>query len=75
MKFFNVSDVSDLDAVQLNLAYWIDLYESLNEMLASDKPEQKVIEDDYAFDKWLSGFGTKKKVSHTAQNVWGAGDS
>jgi hypothetical protein len=73
-KFFNVESVGQLDSVQLLISYWIDLYESLNEMLTSDRPKQYIIENDYAFDEWLASWSKRndKPTQHKPSNVWEA---
>jgi hypothetical protein len=62
-----------LDSVQLSISYWIDLYESLNEMLSSDRPKPEIVTNDYAFDEWLekwSHHNDKPTQQPQARNVW-----
>jgi len=46
---------------QLALAYWSQFYQSVYEMLPSDKPDDSIIEDDAALDAFMSSYMEEKE--------------
>lgn len=42
--------------MQLSLVQWVRWYKSIYEMLPNDKPEDDVIEDDVALDRWFQQY-------------------
>jgi hypothetical protein len=48
--------VSEFTIDQLNLTYWSSFYENILSMLPEDQPDQEVVEDDEALDRWLEDY-------------------
>ena len=46
----------DYTTDQLNLVYWSNYYEQIYSMLPSDRPQDVVIEDDEALDKFMDEY-------------------
>jgi hypothetical protein len=46
--------VIDLTPDQLNLIWWSSYYESIYQMLPDDQPDDEIIEDDAALDKYMA---------------------
>jgi hypothetical protein len=46
----------DLDDGQMTLLGYARFYDSINQMLPSDRPDDDVINDDSALDRWYQGY-------------------
>lgn len=53
--------VYDYSIDMLHLMHWTAFYHSLHEMMPSDRPEQAIIEDDFALDKFMDEYFERSK--------------
>lgn len=67
---FGVANGYELTEQQLSLYQWGKWYKSLYEMPMTDKPDDRVIEDDHALDTWFKLFQREqaRKLGRNAGN-------
>jgi len=52
--------ISDYNVDQLTLLYWSHFYQSIYEMMSSDRPAEEIIEDDQALDAYMSDWQAER---------------
>ena len=76
--------VSEYTVDQLALLYWSNFYQSVYDMLPSDRPTDNVIKDDVALDAYMEAYleeqereasdSRRQKKSGSASDAWNHGD-
>lgn len=61
--------------MQLSLLQWARFYKSVNDMMPADKPENHIIEDDEALDRWFDNYvrETARKHGKPVESGWQTG--
>jgi len=68
-------DLDDLTPNQLNLLYWSNYYQSIYEMMPDDQPEDDVIKDDEALDKYMEAYFKRREAERNEGRTTKRGSS
>jgi hypothetical protein len=61
--------IKDYNVDQLMVLYWSHYYQSINEMMPEDRPEDSIIEDDQALDAYMKDWQADKSRDITASKA------
>jgi len=67
--------VYEMTPDQLNLCYWSQFYQNINEMMPEDRPDDETIDNDEALDKWLEEYHRNKSEERKSARLSSFGSS
>ena len=61
--------IYDYSIDMLHLMHWTAFYQSLHEMMAADRPDPSIIDDDFALDKFMDDYFDRIKKESAAERM------